>query len=73
LAPALYIPVVHYWYASGILISLKARIAPESVRRPLGATLIDGQPLTGMALSPPETAAECVTEAVVDSKVGQVV
>jgi hypothetical protein len=50
-APGQFIPVANYWEAAGVLCALKAGIAPESVRRPLPTTLINGQPLTGMALS----------------------
>ncbi len=50
-APGQYIPVANYWEAAGVMCALKAGIAPESVRRPLAATLINGEPLTGMALS----------------------
>jgi hypothetical protein len=52
-APGQYIPVENYWEAAGVLSALKAGIAPESVRRPLEATLVNGVPLTGMAFSRP--------------------
>jgi len=52
-APGQFIPVANYWEAAGVMCALKAGIAPESVRRPLAATLINGEPLTGMALSQP--------------------
>jgi hypothetical protein len=52
-APGQFIPVENYWEAAGVLCALKAGIAPESVRRPLEATLVNGQPLTGMALTHP--------------------
>ncbi len=50
-APGQFIPVANYWEAAGVMCALKAGIAPESVRRPLAATLINGEPLTGLALS----------------------
>jgi hypothetical protein len=43
--------VENYWEAAGILCALKSGIAPESVRRPLTPTLVNGQPLLGLALS----------------------
>lgn len=52
-APGQFLRVANYWEAAGVLCALKAGIAPESLRRPLAPTLIDGRPLTGMALSPP--------------------
>jgi hypothetical protein len=50
-APGQFISVANYWEAAGVMCALKAGVAPESVRRPLAPTLINGQPLTGMAWS----------------------
>jgi hypothetical protein len=50
-APGQLIPVENYWEAAGVMTALRAGIAPESVRRPLAPTLVDGLPLKGMALS----------------------
>jgi hypothetical protein len=53
-APGQFIPVENYWEAAGVMCALKAGLAPESVRRPLAPTLVNGAPLAGLALSPPE-------------------
>jgi hypothetical protein len=47
-APGQFITVENYWEAAGVLCALKAGIAPESVRRPLRPTLVNGQELLGM-------------------------
>jgi hypothetical protein len=50
-APGQYTRVENYWEAVGVMTALRAGIAPESVRRPLPPTLVDGEPLMGLALS----------------------
>jgi hypothetical protein len=71
-APGQFLPVENYWEAAGVMTALRAGIAPESVRRPLAPTLVNGLPLCGMALSTPEEEAEAVTEPVVSRKASQV-
>jgi Protein of unknown function (DUF3326) len=50
-APGQLTTVDNYWEAAGVLCALKAGIAPESVRRPLRPTLVNGQELLGMPFS----------------------
>ncbi len=63
-APGQFTQVENYWEAAGVMCAMKAGIAPESVRRPLAPTLVDGKPLTGMALTPPNGQAGAPVESV---------
>src|SRR5262249_667706 len=67
-----FLSVANYWEAAGVLCALKAGIAPESVRRPLAATLINGAPLTGMALSPAQDQGKTDSPEVLPEKLGWV-
>ena len=55
-APGQLITVENYWEAAGVMCALKAGIAPESVRRPLRPTLVNGRALLGMPFSDPSEA-----------------
>ena len=55
-APGQFLRVENYWEAAGVMNALKAGIAPESVRRPLRPTIIDGKEVLGTPFSEPKVA-----------------
>jgi hypothetical protein len=53
-APGQFLQVENYWEAVGVMSALKAGIAPESVRRPLRPTIVNGQEALGLPFSEPD-------------------
>ena len=59
--------VENYWEAAGVMLAMKAGIAPESVRRPLAPTAVRGIDTAGESQGSPGFASECLS-ATTDSK-----